>query len=156
MRIAIGCDHRGFPIKQAILPLLAELGHQYQDMGCYSGDSVDYPDIAQEVARAVTKGEANHGVLICGTGIGMSITANKVPGVRAALCSDPMSARMARQHNDANVLCIGGAVIGEWLAREITTAYLSSGFEAGRHTRRVDKICRLERSSWPSDTQSQE
>jgi ribose 5-phosphate isomerase B len=146
-RIAIGSDHRGFALKEAIVPLLAELGHQHLDLGCHDGSSVDYPDIAERVATAVAKGEANCGVLICGTGIGMSITANKVPGIRAALCSDPMSAKMAREHNDANVLCMGGAMIGEWLAREITLAYLTSEFEGGRHARRVAKISRLESGS---------
>ena len=143
-RIAIGSDHRGFLLKQAIIPLLAELGHEYHDVGCYDEDTIDYPDVAEKVAMAVANGEADYGVLICGTGTGMSISANKVPGVRAALCTDPMSAQMARRHNDANVLCLGGAMIGEWLGREITSAYLSAEFEGGRHTRRVEKISQLE------------
>ena len=138
-------------LKQAIVPLIEELGFQYQDMGCYSRDSVDYPDVAEKVARAVANEESEYGLLICGTGIGMSITANKVPGVRAALCSDPISARMARQHNDANILCMGGAMISEWLAREIITAYLSTEFEGGRHARRVGKIRRLEEVSRPQE-----
>ena len=144
MRIAIGSDHRGYQLKQAVVPLLEEMGHQWEDIGCYGSDPVDYPDVAEKVARSVAKGNVDHGLLICGTGIGMSITANKVTGVRAALCSDPFSARMARQHNDANVLCLGGALLGEWLAREIVTAYLSSRFEGGRHARRVEKIGHLE------------
>ena len=144
MRIAIGSDHRGFALKQSIVALLEEMGHQTEDSGCYSSDSVDYPDVAEKVAGSVGKGEADYGVLICGTGIGMSIAANKVPGVRAALCSDPSSAVMARQHNDANVLCMGGAMIGEWVAQEITKAYLDAGFEGGRHARRVEKITRLD------------
>ena len=156
VRIAIGSDHRGFPLKKAIVPLFEELGHQCLDMGCYSADPVDYPDVAEKVARAVANGEVDHGVLICGTGIGMSITANKVPGVRAALCSDPTSARLARQHNDATVLCMGGATIGEWQAREITAAYLSAQFEGGRHARRVGKITRLENGPGPRETQPQE
>ena len=143
-RIAIGSDHRGFLLKQAIIPLLAELGHDPHDMGCYNVDPIDYPDVAEKVARVVANGEADYGVLICGTGTGMSISANKVPGVRAALCTDPMSAQMARRHNDSNVLCLGGAMIGEWLAGEITAAYLSAEFEGGRHARRVEKISRLE------------
>ena len=146
-RIAIGSDHRGFALKEAIAPFLAEFGYQYLDLGCHDDSSVDYPDVAEMVAIAVAEGEADCGVLICGTGIGMSITANKIPGIRAALCSDPMSARMAREHNDANVLCMGGAIIGEWLAREITAAYLTAEFEGGRHGRRVAKISRLESSS---------
>lgn len=144
MRIAIGSDHRGFALKQSIVSLLGEMGHQAEDAGCYSSDSVDYPDVAEKVAGAVGKGEADYGVLICGTGIGMSIAANKVPGVRAALCSDPFSAVMARQHNDANVLCMGGLMIGEWVAQEITKAYLDAGFEGGRHSHRVEKIMRLD------------
>ena len=154
-RVAIGSDHRGFHLKQAIVPLVEELGYQCKDMGCYSTDSADYPDFAAKVAGAVSNGEADYGVLICGTGIGMSITANKVTGVRAALCADPMSARMAREHNDSNVLCMGGAMIGEWLAREITAAYLSAEFEGGRHTRRLEKIARLENSYRPSGSPTQ-
>ena len=153
LRIAIGSDHRGFGLKAAIAPLLEELGHQYQDMGCYNSDSIDYPDVAESVARAVAEGQADYGVLICGTGIGMSITANKVPGIRAALCSDPVSAQMARQHNDSNVLCVGGAIVGELMAREITAAYLSAEFQGGRHARRVEKIRRLENNSLPGATQ---
>ncbi len=156
MRIAIGSDHRGYHLKQSVVPLLSELGHQHQDMGCHGTDSVDYPDVAEKVAVAVARGEADYGVLICANGIGMSISANKVPGVRAALCSDPISARMARQHNDANVLCIGGEIIGELVAKEITTAYLSAEFEGGRHARRVGKIRRLENSSRADGLQSPE
>ena len=144
MRIAVGSDHRGFHLKQAVAPVFAELGHEHVDMGCVAGEQVDYPDVASLVAAAVAGGEADRGVLICGTGIGMSITANKVPGVRAALCAEPISAKMARQHNDANVLCMGGGVVGEWLAREITVAYLTTEFEGGRHVRRLGKISALE------------
>jgi ribose 5-phosphate isomerase B len=144
LRIAVGSDHRGFQLKQALVPVFAELGHQHVDMGCGAKEQVDYPDVAALVAAAVAGGQADRGVLICGTGIGMSITANKVPGVRAALCAEPISAKMARQHNDANVLCLGGAVLGEWLAREITTAYLTAEFEGGRHVRRLEKISVLE------------
>jgi ribose 5-phosphate isomerase B len=142
--VAIGSDHRGFHLKQSLLGLLAELGHQHQDMGCSSPEPVDYPDVAVKVATAVTRGEADRGVLICGTGIGMSISANKVPGIRAALCGEPSSARMARQHNDANVLCMGGAVVGEKLARAITVAYLTTEFEGGRHSRRLEKVSLLD------------
>jgi ribose 5-phosphate isomerase B len=144
LRIAVGSDHRGFQLKQALVPVFAELGHQHVDMGCGAKEQVDYPDVAALVAAAVAGGQADRGVLICGTGIGMSITANKVPGIRAALCAELISARMARQHNDANVLCLGGAVLGEWLAREITTAYLTAEFEGGRHVRRLEKISVLE------------
>ena len=144
MRIAIGSDHRGFHLKRAVLPVFAELGHQHEDMGCPNPEPVDYPDVAAKVAAAVAKGEVDLGVLICGTGIGMSISANKVQGIRAALCAEPTSARMARQHNDANVLCMGGALLGEWLAREITVAYLTTEFEGGRHSRRLEKVAQLE------------
>ena len=154
MRIIIGSDHRGFGLKRAVAAQLSELGHQYVDVGCTSTNAVDYPDVAKMVAQGVAVGEADYGVLICGTGIGMSIAANKVPGIRAALCSDPISARTARQHNDANVLCMGGAMIGEWLAREITTAYLSADFEGGRHSQRVAKIHELEASPSPVDNGS--
>ena len=138
-----------------MLMLLEGLGHQPDDMGCYSRDPVDYPDVAGNVARAVSEGRADRGILICGTGIGMSIAANKVPRVRAALCSDPATARLARQHNDANVLCMGGSIIGEWLAREIVEAYLSADFEGGRHARRVGKIRQLENISVPQPTRPQ-
>jgi ribose 5-phosphate isomerase B len=144
LRIAVGSDHRGFQLKQALVPVFAELGHQHVDMGCGAKEQVDYPDVAALVAAAVAGGQADRGVLICGTGIGMSITANKVPGIRAALCAEPISARMARQHNDANVLCLGGAILGEWLAREITAAYLTTEFEGGRHVQRLAKISVLE------------
>ena len=156
MRIAIGSDHRGFPLKQSVMSLLEGLGHQWEDTGCYSSEPVDYPDVAEKVARAVSKGEADRGLLICGTGIGMSIAANKVPGIRAALCADPYSAQMARQHNDANVLCVGGAMLREWLAKEIITVYLSSGFEGGRHSRRIEKIRQIENNLSPEQGWHQE
>jgi ribose 5-phosphate isomerase B len=154
LRIAIGSDHRGFALKQAIASLVSELGNQCQDVGCYNTDSVDYPDVAEKVARTVAAGEADYGVLICGTGVGMSISANKVPGVRAALCSDSAGARLARQHNDSNVLCMGGAMVGEWMAREITAAYLSTEFDGGRHVSRLQKISSLERSFSLRETRS--
>ena len=146
-RIVIGSDHRGYRLKQAVLPLFKDLGLEWADRGCHDEESVDYPVVAEEVARAVAQGQADCGMLICGTGVGMSIAANKVPGIRAALCSDPMTARMARQHNDANILCLGGASIGEWLAREIAIAYLSAEFEGGRHIRRLEHISALENPS---------
>ena len=156
MRIAVGSDHRGFLLKQAIMPLLEELGHESEDMGCHSSAAVDYLDVAAKVAGAVAGGEADYGVLICGTGIGMSIAANKVPGVRAALCSDPLGARMARQHNDANVLCMGSGLMGEQLAREITMEYLSAKFEGGRHAHRVGEIRQLENNPRPGYDRSRE
>ena len=144
MRIAIGSDHRGFALKQSLIDMICELGHEPDDMGCYDDEAVDYPDYAEKVATAVSRGKADRGILICGTGIGMSIAANKVPGVRAALCADPFSARMAREHNDANVMCIGGGLVGEWSAQETVKAYLEAEFEGGRHSRRVDKIGAIE------------
>ena len=144
MRIAIGSDHAGFTMKQAIVGLLSELGHKYEDFGCFNSSSVDYPDIARPVAEAVSQKKFDHGILICSTGIGMSIVANKVPGIRAALCHDTFSARRAREHNDANVLCLGEWVIGQGLMREIVTTYLSADFVGGRHAKRVEKIHALE------------
>ncbi len=147
MRIAVGCDHNGVELKLHVINLLHELGHESQDFGCYDTNSVDYPDVAQEVAIAVEESRFDQGILICGTGIGMSIAANKVPGIRAALCQDPISASRAREHNDANVLCLPGLSIDHDIAREIVGAYLKGEFEGGRHARRVDKIRSLEKAS---------
>ena len=147
MRIALGCDHRGLALKQAIMPLLQNLGHSYHDFGCYSADPVDYPDIAQKVAEAVASGDFDHGILVCSTGIGMSIAANKIKGIRAALCHDTFTAQRARQHNDANVLCIGGQNIEVNSALEIVKTYLSTDFEGGRHIPRLNKVEALETKS---------
>jgi ribose 5-phosphate isomerase B len=144
MRIALGCDHHGLTLKQKILDILEESGHKYRDFGCYSEEPVDYPDIAKEVAEEVALGNFDRGILICATGIGMSIAANKVKGVRAALCCDKFSAEMARRHNDANILCLGAERIEHSLACEIVSVYLSTNFDGGRHLRRVGKIRRLE------------
>lgn len=144
MRVALGCDHNGLELKRQVMGLLEELGHECQDFGCYDTNSVDYPDVAREVAQAVEESRFDHGVLICGTGIGMSISANKMPGIRAALCHDVFSARRAREHNDANVLCLGSYVIGEGPALEVVKAYVEAQFEGGRHARRVEKIAALE------------
>lgn len=144
MRIAIGSDHAGFALKQAVIRLLSELGHSYEDFGCYDTNSVDYPDIARPVAEAVAQGKFDRGILICSTGIGMCIVANKINGVRAAVCHDTFSARRAREHNDANILCLGEWVIGQGLMREVTTTYLSTDFAGGRHARRLEKIHALE------------
>ena len=144
MKIALGCDHRGLKLKQAIIGLLAELGHECQDFGCYSTDPVDYPDIAKEVAGAVAAGKFEHGILICSSGIGMSIAANKVHGIRAALCCNVLSAQRARQHNDANVLCLGEDVLQQSVAMDIVKVYLSTVFEEGRHARRLDKVRGME------------
>ena len=143
MRIAIGCDHAGPKLKQFVTKLITYAGHNYEDFGCQTIDSVDYPDFAKKVAEAVAKGEFERGILICGTGIGMSIAANKIKGIRAALCHDVFTAGRARQHNDANILCLG-VQEEQRLIGEIVNTFLSGGFDGGRHQRRVDKISALE------------
>ena len=143
-RIAIGGDHRGFTLKELIVPFLQNAGHSYQDFGCYSTDPVDYPDIAQKVGEAVASGNFDQGILICNTGIGISIAANKIKGVMAALCCDVFAAQRARQHNDANVLCLRGEDIDTDSALEIVKTFLATDFEGGRHLRRVNKIRSLE------------
>ena len=144
MRIAIGSDHAGFALKENLRELLSSLGHEPFDLGCSSEASVDYPDVALPLAEAVRAGEYDLGVLICSNGVGMSIAANKVKGVRAALCHDTFSARRARQHTDANVLCLGAWAIGQGVAREILEAFLEGQFKGGRHARRLDKIKAIE------------
>jgi ribose 5-phosphate isomerase B len=139
-RIAIGSDHAGFPLKEHLRAVLEERGCEVHDAGTTSEASCDYPDFAHAVAGRVAKGEADVGVLVCGTGVGMSITANKHQGVRAVVCSECFSAKMARAHNDANVLCMGQRVVGAGLATEILDAFLGAKFEGGRHERRVGKI----------------
>ena len=143
-RIAIGCDHRGLALKEIIMPFLQNAGHSYQDFGCYSTEPVDYPDIAQKVGEAVASGNFDQGILICNTGIGISIAANKIKGVMAALCCDVFAAQRARQHNDANVLCLRGENIDTESALEIVKTFLATDFEGGRHLRRVNKIRALE------------
>lgn len=145
MRIAIGADQGGYELKQPIAEFLIAEGHEVSDLGIYRLESVDYPDIAALVARAVAAGEAERGIIICGTGIGVSLAANKVRGIRAALCTDCYMARMAREHNDAQVLCLGGRVLGVGLALDIVRVFFASTFLGGRHARRVDKISALER-----------
>jgi len=145
MRIAIGCDHAGLNLKQFVIKLIAETGHSYEDFGCYTTDSIDYPDIAKKVAEAVTRGYFECGILICSTGIGMSIAANKVKGIRAAPCYSAFNARRTRQHNDANILCLGaGEEQEKEPVAEIVNAFLTGEFEGGRHQRRVDKIRDME------------
>ncbi len=144
MRIAIGADHGGYELKQQIAKFLTAQGHQVQDFGTHSLESVDYPDLAAPVAHAVAAGEAGRGIVICGTGIGVSIAANKVRGIRAAVCTDCYMARMAREHNDAQILCLGGRVLGTGSALDIVQVFLSSEFLGGRHARRVGKISALE------------
>ncbi len=145
MRLAVASDHGGFRLKTEIIKFFREKGIDFEDLGTYSEDSVDYPDYALAVAEAVAGGRFDLGVVCCGTGIGVSISANKVPGIRAALCHDTFSARMAREHNDANVIALGQRVIGSGLALEIVRAFLGSKFQGGgRHSRRVEKICGIE------------
>lgn len=142
--IAIGSDHGGYELKCAVIKHLESKGLEVKDFGCYSKDSVNYPDIAAAVCPAVTKGEADFGILICGTGIGISIAANKHKGIRAALCSDAYSAEKTKQHNNANVICMGGRVLGEDLAISILEAYMKAEFEGGRHQARIDLITDIE------------
>lgn len=144
MRIAIGSDHRGFDVKRRIVMQLRQMEHEVLDLGPETQDSVDYPDFAFEVARAVGTGRAERGILICGTGIGMCIAANKVTGVRAAPCHDSITAEMSRRHNDANVLCLSADLLGEELIERMVRIWLSTTFEGGRHARRVEKIVRFE------------
>ena len=140
MRIAIGSDHRGFHAKQHLVPFLRNLGHEVQDMGTLAAESCDYPDFALLVCKAITSGKAERGVLICGTNIGMCITANKVRGIRCALCWNTTTARLARQHNNANMVSIGERVTGLEEVRDLVRVFLSTEFEGGRHQRRIDKI----------------
>lgn len=140
MKIALGADHAGVEAKRRLADLLRREGHEVADLGTQGEDSVDYPDFAQAVARAVAGGSAPRGILVCGTGIGMSIAANKVPGVRAAKCNDPLEARLARAHNDANVLCLGARVTDLSVMEEMVREFLATPFEGGRHARRVAKM----------------
>ena len=143
MRIAIGCDHRGFDLKQLAIKLVTEAGHSYEDFGCYSYESVDYPDIAVSVAEAVAGGTFERGILICGTGIGMCITANKVRGIRAAQCYNTFTAHRARQHNDAQICCLA-AEEGKARVPAILEAFLTTEFEGDRHIQRLNKIREIE------------
>jgi len=138
VKVAIGCDHGGIDLKNAVLAVLAELGHEADDQGCNSTESVDYPDFAKSVSRLVKEGKCQCGILICGTGIGMSMAANRIPGIRAALCNEMFAAKMSREHNDANILCLGARVIGPGLAAEIVRTWMTSDFAGGRHQRRID------------------
>ena len=145
MRIAIGADHAGFPLKQHLIATLARLGHVVHDHGTHSEAAVDYPPICAEVARLVTTGKADRGIIIGGSGQGEQIAANKVHGARAALCNDLYTARMSRAHNDANVLAIGGRIVAFGLADEIIAVWLDTPFDGGRHQRRIDQIAEIER-----------
>ncbi len=146
MRIAVGADHAGFPLKGQVLELLEKEGHSVVDLGTHSTRSVDYPDYAQAVGESVVKGETQVGILLCGSGVGASIAANKVAGIRAALCHDVFSARQSREDDDANVLCLGPRVIGPALAQELIRAFLAARFsKAERHLRRLEKVAELEK-----------
>ncbi len=140
MKIALGSDHGGFEMKEEISSLLAGLGHDVNDVGCFSKDSVDYPEIAQQVCSLVQNGTDQCGLLICGTGIGMSIAANRHRDIRAALCHEAYTARMSREHNNANVLCLGGRVLGIEVAFDIVRIWLTTSFAGGRHQRRLDML----------------
>jgi ribose 5-phosphate isomerase B len=145
MRIAVGADHRGYLIREKVIDLLKQRGHEVQDFGTFSGESMDYPDVAAEVARRVSHGEADRGILICGTGLGMCIVANKFPGVRATPCHDDLTAEMSRRHNDSNVLCLSADLLGERLIDRMIEVWLNTPFDGGRHARRLEKIANLER-----------
>jgi len=145
MRIAIASDHAGFHLKEGILAFLEESGHEVEDYGAESSSPVDYPDFGRRVAEAVARGSHDRGILICGTGVGMSMTANKVPGIRAAQCEDCFTARSSREHNDANVLCLGSRVIGIGLALDVVGVWLASEFSGEeRHRRRLGKVASIE------------
>jgi ribose 5-phosphate isomerase B len=151
MKIVVGSDHRGFEAKKQVKAIITQLGHECVDVGTDSSDPVDYPDPAYLAAVAVSKKQAERAILACGTGIGMSITANKIKGIRAALCHDELSAQISRHHNDANVLCIAADLLGEVLLRKIVEAWLNTEFSGGRHLRRVRKITAIEEGKEPKE-----
>lgn len=144
MKIALGCDHGGYELKEFVKTVLERLGHTYEDFGCYSKESCDYPDFGEAAARAVAEGKCDRGIVICTTGIGISIAANKVRGIRCALCSEPLSAEMTRRHNNANMLAMGAGMIGKNMAERIVEVFLSTEFEGGRHERRVGLLGAIE------------
>ncbi len=145
MRVAVGSDHRGVSIRHRVIETLRRLGHEVTDLGTDSTDSVDYPDVASAVAHQVGRGEVDRGILICGTGLGMCIAANKIAGVRAGTCHDDLTAEMSRRHNDLNVLCLSADMLGERLIDRMVEIWMKTEFEGGRHARRLDKITALER-----------
>ena len=140
MKIALGCDHGGYALKQDIIKVLEKLGHEYEDFGCYSTESCDYPDFGAAAARAVAEGKCDRGIVICTTGIGISMAANKVKGIRCAHCADTVEAELTRRHNDANMMAIGAGFTGTLLAKRMVEVFLTTGFEGGRHARRVGKV----------------
>jgi ribose 5-phosphate isomerase B len=147
MRVAVGSDHRGVHVKAKIIELLRRLGHSPEDVGASTSESCDYPDVAALVARKVAAGETDRGILICGTGLGMCIAANKFHGVRAAPCHDDLTAELSRRHNDLNVLCLSADLLGERLIDRMVEIWLTTPFEGGRHARRVEKIAGLEQEA---------
>ena len=146
MRIALACDHRGFRSKELIKAYLEKAGHQVHDFGCGTTESCDYPDTGFVGAQSVARGDTQRGILLCGTGIGMSMVANKVSGIRAALCHDELTAELSRRHNDANVLCLPADLIGEELIRRVVDIWLRTDYEGGRHDRRLSKISQFEQN----------
>ena len=144
MHIALGCDHGGYELKEYLKTVLEETGHTWEDFGCFSKESCDYPDFGAAAARAVAEGRCERGIVVCTTGIGMSMAANKIRGVRCAHCADCLQAEMTRRHNDANMMAIGAGFTGKNMAERMVQVFLSTEFEGGRHARRVDKIMALE------------
>lgn len=144
MKIAVGCDHGGFGAKAELVAFMEELGHEVKDFGSFTSESVDYPDIVLPVCEAVGSRQCDRGVLLCGTGVGMSIAANKLPGIRCALCGEACSARLSRQHNDSNVLAMGSRVMGLELMKDVLSAWLEAAFVGGHHTPRLEKIRKIE------------
>jgi ribose 5-phosphate isomerase B len=144
MKIAVASDHRGYALKGKILALIGDLGHEGVDLGPHGAEAVDYPDFASKVADAISQGGADRGILVCGTGIGMCIAANKFTGIRAAACHDDLTAEMSRLHNDANVLCLSADLLGDTLITRMVDIWLRAEFEGGRHARRVEKIAKYE------------
>jgi len=154
MKIAVGSDHRGFEAKEQIRAIVTQMGHECIDFGTSDTHPVDYPDLAYSVAKAVSNEEVERAILVCATGLGMSITANKIKGIRAALCYDELSAHISRDHNDANVLCLSGDQIGEVLQRKIVEVWLNTEFSGGRHQRRVNKIAAIEAGKDPKEVKN--
>ena len=144
MKIALGCDHGGYELKQHIIKVLEKLGHECEDFGCYNLDSCDYPDFGAAAAKAVAEGKCDKGIVICTTGIGISIAANKVKGIRCAHCADALQAELTRKHNNANMLAMGAGFTGKNMAERMVEVFLSTEFEGGRHERRVNKMMALE------------
>jgi len=154
MKIAVGSDHRGFEAKKHIKAIITQLGHEFIDVGTYDANPVDYPDPAYLAATAVSKKQADRAILVCATGIGMSIAANKIKGIRAAICHDELNAQISRDHNDANVLCISGDQTGEVLLKKIVKVWLNTEFSGGRHQRRINKIGAIEEYKDPAEVKN--